>query len=222
MVALAQAGRRRDAHRRDGARDRAARHGVRIETDRGAIEAGHGDRRRRPMDEAAAARSAGAAARHAPGDGVVCAARSARRSPPAASRCSCSKAGTACTTAFRRSAASAVKVAKHHHADEAVDPDRCDRTVSAADEALIRPAIADHIPAANGALLAAKTCLYTVTPDGDFIIDRLPVRRTSSSHRPAPATASSSRRWSAKSSPISRRAAATRHDISRFRLAQFR
>jgi sarcosine oxidase len=67
-----------------------------------------------------------------------------------------------------------IKVAKHHHADETVDPDRFDRAVSAADEALIRAALADHIPAANGALAAAQTCLYTVTPDRDFLIDRLP------------------------------------------------
>jgi sarcosine oxidase len=46
--------------------------------------------------------------------------------------------------------------------------------VSAQDEALIRAAIVDHIPAANGRLIDAKTCLYTMTPDGDFLIDRLP------------------------------------------------
>src|SRR5262249_34083535 len=45
-----------------------------------------------------------------------------------------------------------VKVAKHHHRNETVDPDAYDRTVSAADEALIRAAIAEHIPAANGRL----------------------------------------------------------------------
>jgi sarcosine oxidase len=67
-----------------------------------------------------------------------------------------------------------VKVAKHHHDDEAVDPDLHDRGVSASDETLIRAAIADHLPAANGPLVDAKTCLYTVAPDGDFIIDRLP------------------------------------------------
>ncbi len=67
-----------------------------------------------------------------------------------------------------------VKIAKHHHRDETVDPDRHDRTVRADDEALIRNALAEHIPAANGRMLAAKTCLYTMTPDGDFIIDRLP------------------------------------------------
>jgi sarcosine oxidase len=67
-----------------------------------------------------------------------------------------------------------IKVAKHHHRDETVDPDGYDRTVSAEDEALIRTALADHLPAANGRLIAAKTCLYTMTPDGDFLIDRLP------------------------------------------------
>jgi sarcosine oxidase len=67
-----------------------------------------------------------------------------------------------------------IKIAKHHHRDEAVDPEHCDRTVSAADEALIRAALATHLPAANGRMIAAKTCLYTMTPDGDFIIDRLP------------------------------------------------
>jgi sarcosine oxidase len=67
-----------------------------------------------------------------------------------------------------------IKVAKHHHKEETVDPDAYDRTVSAQDEALIRAAIVDHIPAANGRLIDAKTCLYTMTPDGDFLIDRLP------------------------------------------------
>jgi sarcosine oxidase len=67
-----------------------------------------------------------------------------------------------------------IKVAKHHHRNETVDPDAYDRTVSAEDEALIRAAIAEHLPVANGELTAAKTCLYTMTPDGDFLIDHLP------------------------------------------------
>ena len=67
-----------------------------------------------------------------------------------------------------------IKVAKHHHGDETVDPDSYDRGVSAADEALIRAAVAEHLPGADGPLMDAKTCLYTVAPDGDFIIDRLP------------------------------------------------
>ena len=66
-----------------------------------------------------------------------------------------------------------IKIAKHHHADEAVDPEGADGAMTGADETLIRAALADHIPAANGPLAAAKTCLYTVTPDRDFILDRM-------------------------------------------------
>jgi sarcosine oxidase len=65
-----------------------------------------------------------------------------------------------------------VKVAKHHHKDETVDPDRYDRNVSADDEALIRAALAEHLPAAN--VRSATVCLYTNTRDEHFWIDRLP------------------------------------------------
>jgi sarcosine oxidase len=34
--------------------------------------------------------------------------------------------------------------------------------------------LADHLPAATGARLRVKTCLYTLTPDRDFVIDRVP------------------------------------------------
>ena len=67
-----------------------------------------------------------------------------------------------------------VKVGKHYHHDEAVDPDACERAISAADEATIRAGLAEVLPAANGRMLAAKTCLYSMAPDGDFIIDRMP------------------------------------------------
>jgi sarcosine oxidase len=114
-----------------------------------------------------------------------------------------------------------IKVAKHHHRDQAVDPDEYDRVVSAQDEALIRPAIAEHLPAANGALIAAKTCLYTMTPDGDFLIDRLP-------GAPNVIVASPCSGHGFKFAPVIGEiladlatAGTTRHDISRFRLAQF-
>jgi sarcosine oxidase len=70
--------------------------------------------------------------------------------------------------------AGTVKVAKHHHRDQSVDAETYDRTVAREDEMLIRAAIAEHLPAANGRLIKSQTCLYTMTPDGDFIIDRLP------------------------------------------------
>jgi len=67
-----------------------------------------------------------------------------------------------------------VKVAKHYHFDQTVTPDSYERSVSAEDEAAIRVAIAEFLPGANGPLHAAETCLYTMTPDGTFIIDRTP------------------------------------------------
>ena len=104
-------------------------------------------------------------------------------------------------------------------------PDRrsrlVDRTVSAADERRIRAAIAEHIPAANGRLLEAKTCLYTMTPDGDFLIDRLPgqaniiVASPCSGHgfKFAPAIGEILADLATTG--------ATRHDIARFRLGRF-
>jgi sarcosine oxidase len=114
-----------------------------------------------------------------------------------------------------------IKIAKHHHRNETVDPDRYDRTVSADDEALIRPVVADHLPAANGALLAAETCLYTMTPDGDFLIDHLPGAENV-------LVASPCSGHGFKFAPVIGEIladlaieGATRHDIARFSLARF-
>jgi sarcosine oxidase len=67
-----------------------------------------------------------------------------------------------------------IKVAKHHHRDETVDPETCDRTISVGDESLIRAALIDHLPDADGRRAAAASCLYTVAPDGDFVVDSMP------------------------------------------------
>ena len=114
-----------------------------------------------------------------------------------------------------------VKIAKHHHADETVEVETCDRTFSAVDEAMIRSAMADHLPAANGRLLASKTCLYTMTPDGHFLIDHYP-------GAPQIIVASPCSGHGFKFSPVIGEVladlaatGATRHDIGRFRLARF-
>jgi sarcosine oxidase len=67
-----------------------------------------------------------------------------------------------------------IKFARHSPYGLTVDPDHCDQAVSLDDETGIRSAVAEFVPAASGRLVAAKTCMYTVTPDGTFIIDRLP------------------------------------------------
>jgi len=114
-----------------------------------------------------------------------------------------------------------VKFAKHHHADEGVDPDACDRAAAAADEALIRPVLAECLPAANGRLLQARICLYTMTPDGDFLLDRLP-------GAPQIVVASPCSGHGFKFAPVIGEIladfateGATSHDISRFRLGRF-
>jgi len=73
----------------------------------------------------------------------------------------------------------------------------------------------------NGRLTAAKTCLYTMTPDGDFLIDRVP-------DAPAVIVASPCSGHGFKFAPVIGEiladlatTGATRHDISRFRLARF-
>jgi sarcosine oxidase len=67
-----------------------------------------------------------------------------------------------------------IKFAKHHHLGEAVDADGYARAVSAQDEAAIRAPLEHYLPAANGPLRATESCLYTMTPDNTFIIDRMP------------------------------------------------
>jgi sarcosine oxidase len=117
--------------------------------------------------------------------------------------------------------ADGVKVAKHHHLNEAVDPDHYDHSVSATDEAAIRAVLKAHLPDAEGRLLAAQTCLYTMTPDGDFIIDRLPgcpqviVAAPCSGHgfKFAPVVGEILADLAATGS--------TDHDIARFSLARF-
>jgi sarcosine oxidase len=114
-----------------------------------------------------------------------------------------------------------VKVAKHHHAGETVDPDHYDRAVSTADEDVIRIALKAHLPDAGGRLLAARTCLYTMTPDGDFILDRM-------RGCPQIIVASPCSGHGFKFAPVIGEILAdltvsdrTNHDISRFSLARF-
>ena len=54
------------------------------------------------------------------------------------------------------------------------DPDRVTREVTTGDEETFRVCLQRYLPSADGSLLAMRTCLYGNSPDGDFIIDRLP------------------------------------------------
>jgi sarcosine oxidase len=122
---------------------------------------------------------------------------------------------------FPASPAGLVKIAKHHHRDETAFPDDPSRPVSADDEALIRAALESHLPAANGPLADSKTCLYTITPDRDFIIDHMP-------GAPQIIIASPCSGHGFKFAPVIGEIltdlvtdGVTEHDISRFALARF-
>ena len=114
-----------------------------------------------------------------------------------------------------------IKFAKHHHLGEVVQADGYERTVSAQDEAAIRAPLAQYLPAANGPLRTAETCLYTMTPDGTFIIDRMPgyqhivIASPCSGHgfKFAPVVGE------ILADLVTR--GATEHDISQFRLTRF-
>jgi sarcosine oxidase len=114
-----------------------------------------------------------------------------------------------------------LKIAKHHHFNEAVDADGYDMALSVADEAAIRAPLAEYLPDANGSLLAAQPCLYTMTRDETFIIDRLP-------GCPQVVIASPCSGHGFKFSPVVAEiitdlitAGTTRHDIAPFRLGRF-
>lgn len=66
-----------------------------------------------------------------------------------------------------------VKIA-HHWRGPRVDPETVGRDPLPGDEADFRPVLSRFIPEADGPLLSIRTCLYTNSPDGHFIIDRLP------------------------------------------------
>ena len=103
-----------------------------------------------------------------------------------------------------------------------MDPDSYDRGIADADVNLIRSALADYLPAANGTLMNARTCLYTMTPDGDFVIGRHP-------DAPSVVIASPCSGHGFKFAPVIGEiladlatGGATGHDISRFRIDRIR
>jgi sarcosine oxidase len=61
-----------------------------------------------------------------------------------------------------------------HSGIEACTPSTIDRVIHQRDEQAIRTAIRSRIPALNGELSHAATCMYTMTGDEHFIIDAHP------------------------------------------------
>lgn len=68
-----------------------------------------------------------------------------------------------------------VKVAGHGSAEVATDPAGIDRDVRDSDTAAAAAALDRWLPGRRGAQRHALTCLYTRTPNGQFLLDRHPV-----------------------------------------------
>jgi sarcosine oxidase len=66
------------------------------------------------------------------------------------------------------------KLGRYHHRREQGRPQELRRPPDAADEALLREAVAAYFPDAAGPTLTLETCLFTNTPDEHFVIDLLP------------------------------------------------
>lgn len=66
------------------------------------------------------------------------------------------------------------KFGRYHHLEEAVDPDTIRREPTAQDEQLLRDFAERYFPDGAGPTMSLKTCMFTNTPDGHFIIDTHP------------------------------------------------
>jgi sarcosine oxidase len=67
-----------------------------------------------------------------------------------------------------------LKVAQHYGATEQPTPEGIDREVHESDELPVRRFLRQYLPEANGPRTKAAVCLYTLTPDRHFVIDRHP------------------------------------------------
>jgi sarcosine oxidase len=66
------------------------------------------------------------------------------------------------------------KIARHYGASELLSPEEVSRELTAQDEEPIRQFLKKYLPAVDGPLNRAQTCIYTLSADRHFIIDRHP------------------------------------------------
>ncbi len=67
-----------------------------------------------------------------------------------------------------------VKVGEHSGGDPVERPEQIDRTLHDSDLAPLARFANAHLPAARSTIVDRSVCMYTMTPDGHFIIDRHP------------------------------------------------
>ena len=66
------------------------------------------------------------------------------------------------------------KIGKYHHLLQQTAPDDVDRECHPEDEEALRACTQNYLTGGMGATLALKTCMFTNTPDGHFIMDHHP------------------------------------------------
>jgi len=66
------------------------------------------------------------------------------------------------------------KVGRYRHLEEAVDPDRIDRGCHPRDEEVLRTFTERCFPDGAGPTMGLRTCMFTNSPDGHFILDLHP------------------------------------------------
>ena len=76
---------------------------------------------------------------------------------------------------FPNHAGEGFKIGKYYHLRQQVtDPHRLDRECHPEDETVLREAIEEYFPLANGPARRMAACMFTNSPDGHFILDRHP------------------------------------------------
>lgn len=65
------------------------------------------------------------------------------------------------------------KFGRYNHRENDVDPDAFEREPTQADERLLREFAEEYFPDGAGPTMRLKTCLFTNTPDDDFVLDTL-------------------------------------------------
>eukprot|EP01063_Lacrimia_lanifica_P040524 TRINITY_DN9203_c0_g1_i1.p1 TRINITY_DN9203_c0_g1~~TRINITY_DN9203_c0_g1_i1.p1 ORF type:complete len:437 (+),score=160.01 TRINITY_DN9203_c0_g1_i1:60-1370(+) len=70
--------------------------------------------------------------------------------------------------------ATGVKIGLYRNPHGRVTPEDVDRTPSDADIAALRPPLAKFLPEANGDVTRTTTCLFTMSRDSHFVVDRAP------------------------------------------------
>ena len=79
-----------------------------------------------------------------------------------------------CFYGFPQIDARGVKVAEHSGGTVVEDPSQVDRRLDVVDEGRVIDFCRAHLPQLGGRSLETSVCLYTMTPDGHFVIDRHP------------------------------------------------